>query len=381
MDVVTLAQALVRAESVTPAGPAVFDVIAAPLAAAGFTVERLTFGEGADSVENLVATRGGNGPHLALCGHVDVVPPGDPARWTHPPFSGAIEGDTLHGRGAQDMKGGVAAMVSAALKWAADGGPGRITLLITGDEEGPAVHGTADLVDWCRDRMAFDAALVGEPTSRAVLGDTVKVGRRGSVTGTVRVRGTQGHVAYPEKADNPIPALLAIATALGEPLDEGTDVFQPSNLEIVSIDVGNPADNLIPAEATLRFNVRFNDTWTSETLIAALTDRMTAVAPPERFDLTWRVSGEAFRAEDPRFVDTVCSAIEEATGVHPELSTGGGTSDARFIIALCPVAEFGAVGDRMHQIDEATSCDELRRLSAAYGTLIGRILGPGSPYA
>lgn len=375
MDVVSLAQALVRAQSVTPAGPTVFDVLEKPLQAAGFTVERLSFGEGNAAVLNLVATRGGNGPHLALCGHVDTVPPGDTAAWTHGPFDGVIDGDTLYGRGAQDMKGGVAAMAGAAIRWADKNGPGRISLLITGDEEGPAIHGTRDLVEWCKERMAVDVAIVGEPTSRKVLGDTIKVGRRGSVTGTVRVTGRQGHVAYPDAADNPIPDLLAISAALLAPLDDGTDVFQPSNLEVVSVDVGNPADNVIPAEATLRFNVRFNDEWTSARLMEALEARMLAAAPERKRELQWRVSGEAFRANDPQFIATVTDAVEAATGVRPEATTGGGTSDARFIVSLCPVVEFGAVGDRMHQVDEATSCAELRRLEDTYSALIGRIMG------
>lgn len=380
VPVVDLAQRLVRSQSVTPAGSAVFDILATRLEAAGFRVERPVFGEGEAAVENLVATWGdgaGNAPHIALCGHVDVVPTGDPDAWHHPPFDGVIADGILHGRGAQDMKGGVAAMTAAAIDWAqggAGGGRGAITLLITGDEEGPAVNGTRRLVDWCRGRFDFNAAIVGEPTSRERLGDVVKIGRRGSLTGTVTVLGKQGHAAYPEAADNPVPRALALAQSLLPPLDDGTAHFQPSNLEIVSIDVGNPADNVIPASITIRFNVRFNDEWTSRTLIAALEERM-ASANAGRTDVSWRVSGEAFRAQDPALLGAVAAAVEEVTGLTPVQSTTGGTSDARFLIALCPTVEVGAVGDRMHQVDEQTSTADLETLAEIYAAILRRLVG------
>lgn len=372
-DPVALAEALIRAESVTPAGPAVFDVVEAALRDAGFAVERLTFAEdGSAPVENLFATRG-EGRHLALAGHVDVVPPGPREAWTHDPFGAVTVGDTLYGRGAQDMKGGVAAMIAAAARWSARGDPGRISFLITGDEEGVAINGTRPLVAWCAERHPIDAAIVGEPTSREVLGDTIKVGRRGSISGAVRVRGVQGHVAYPEKASNPIPVLFAIGEALLVPLDDGNAHFAPSNLEIVSVDVGNPAFNVIPAEATLRFNVRANDEWTVETLKAHLAERIRAVAPDAA--LAWHPGASgAFRTADPELLGRISAAVSAATGVTPEATTGGGTSDARFIKDHCPVVEFGAVGSTMHQIDERTSVTELRALCDAYGAIIDAVL-------
>ena len=375
IDPVALAEALIRAESVTPAGPHVFDIVERALADAGFAVERLTFAEeGADPVENLFATRG-EGRHLALAGHVDVVPPGPREAWTHDPFGAVTEGDTLYGRGAQDMKGGVAAMIAAAARWSANGGPGRLSFLITGDEEGIAINGTRPLVAFAAARHPIDAAIVGEPTSREVLGDTIKVGRRGSVSGEVRVRGVQGHVAYPEKAHNPIPALFAIGEALGEPLDAGNAHFAPSNLEIVSVDVDNPAYNVIPAAATLRFNVRANDEWTVETLKAHLAERILGAAPEA--ELAWHPGASgAFRTADPALLARITAAIAAATGVTPEATTGGGTSDARFIKDHCPVVEFGAVGSTMHQIDERTSVTELRALCDAYGAIIDAVLAP-----
>lgn len=372
-DPVPLAQALIRAKSVTPAGPAAFDCVAEPLAAAGFAMERLVFGEGEGAVTNLFATKG-LGRHIMFAGHVDVVPPGDRALWDDDPFSGAIDGDRLYGRGAQDMKGGLAAMVTAALRWAESGEAGQVSLLITGDEEGPAINGTRAMVPWCAERMRVDGAIVGEPTSSTVLGDTVKVGRRGSLTGTLTVEGLQGHAAYPEKALNPIPTLLVAGQALGEPLDGGTEAFPATNLEIVSIDVGNPADNVIPAAATMRFNVRFCDLWTGESLQQALRERIERVAGNVPFSLSFRLSGEAFRADDPAFVAQVAGAIEATLGVKPVLSTSGGTSDARFIAALCPVVEFGAVGDLMHQANEATSCADLRRLADTYRAILSAAL-------
>ena len=375
-DPLPLAQALIRAESVTPASPAVFDIVAEALDAAGFAVERVRFAEGGTPVENLYATRG-SGRHLALAGHVDVVPPGADTAWTHPPFSAAVDGDTLFGRGAQDMKGAVAAMIAAATDWAADDGPGQVSFVITGDEEGAAIDGTAPLMAWCAERTTFDAALVGEPTSRRVLGDTIKVGRRGSLSATVTVHGRQGHVAYQELADSPVPSLFAIGLALKDPLDEGSDRFAPTNLEVVSVDIGNPAWNVIPARAVLRFNVRFNDHWSFETLKAELSRRITDAAPGREVDVAWERSlSEVFLTRDEALVGAVSAAVEAATGVRPEATTGGGTSDARFIKSYCPVVEFGAVGDTMHQVDERTSIAELRRLAAAYRAIIDAVLAP-----
>lgn len=382
-DPVMFAKALIREESVTPAGPAVFNVLETALTDAGFEVERMTFAErGAGAVENLFATAGGEGTHLALAGHVDVVPPGEAAAWTHAPFDGAIEGDTLFGRGAQDMKGAVAAMVSAAAAWRADGGPGRVSFLITGDEEGPAINGTRPLADWCAERLPFDVSLVGEPTSRAVLGDTIKVGRRGSLSCVVTVSGVQGHVAYQHKALNPIPALLAIGTALNAPIDDGSAEFAPSNLEIASIDVGNPAFNVIPAEATLRFNVRFNDHWSMGSLKEMLALRIEGVVGTEgqngpRVAIEWQDgASDVFLTRNDDLIERVQAAVEATTGVRPEATTGGGTSDARFLKDHGPVVEFGAVGSTMHQVNERTSISELRTLAAAYRAIIERVLAP-----
>jgi succinyl-diaminopimelate desuccinylase len=374
-DPAPIAVDLIRAESITPAGPAVFDVAARLLQGAGFEVTRLTFAEhGTVPVENLFATRG-SGRHLAFAGHLDVVPPGPPEAWTHPPFAGAVDGDTLYGRGAQDMKGAIAAMIAAALDWAADGAPGRLSLLLTGDEEGPSVNGTAPLVAWAAERHPIDAAVVGEPTSRERLGDTIKVGRRGSLSATVTVTGRQGHVAYQHLARNPVPDLLAIGQALLSPLDTGNPRFAPSNLEIVSVDVGNPAWNVIPARASLRFNVRFNDGWTAGSLMNELERRIAAAAPGATVATVFEAASDAFLTHDAALIGAVTRAVEAVTGVRPEATTGGGTSDARFIKSFCPVVEFGAVGDTMHQVDERTSLDELRRLAAAYRAIIDAVLG------
>nr|WP_255720183.1 succinyl-diaminopimelate desuccinylase [Acuticoccus kalidii] len=374
-DPLPIAQSLIRAESVTPAAPAVFDVVEAALGAAGFAVERITFAkDGSPPVENLFATRG-EGRHLAFAGHVDVVPPGPIEAWSHDPFAAIVEGDTLHGRGAQDMKGAVAAMIAAATDWAEANGSGRLSFLITGDEEGVAINGTAALMEWCDSRTRFDAAIVGEPTSRKVLGDTIKVGRRGSLSATVTVSGRQGHVAYQELADNPVPALLAIGQALNATLDAGSGPFAPSNLEIVSIDVGNPAWNVIPASATLRFNVRFNDRWTRDSLKSELTRRIETAAPAATVAIAWESGhGDAFVTRDEALIAAVTKAVEGVTGVTPEPNTGGGTSDARFIKDYCPVLEFGGVGDLLHQVNERTPVSELRRLAETYRAIIDTVL-------
>lgn len=378
VDPAALAQALIRAESVTPAGPAAFDVVETALAGAGFAVERMIFAEdGTAPVENLFATKGSGGRHLAFAGHVDVVPTGPREAWTHDPFGGTIDGDTLHGRGAQDMKGGVAAMIAAAAAWDGAPGSGRISFLITGDEEGRALNGTRPLVAHVAARDPIDATILGEPTSRAVLGDTIKIGRRGSVSCEVTVTGVQGHVAYQEKAHNPVPALLSIGQALLEPLDSGSEAFAPSNLEIVSVDIGNTAFNVIPAAARLRFNVRINDRWTLATLKDMLDARIAAAAPDITLSVDWQAgASEAFYNPDTALIERVTDAIHRTTGVRPEATTGGGTSDARFIKNHCPVLEFGAVGSMMHQINEQTSLAELRRLADTYRAIIDAVLAP-----
>jgi succinyl-diaminopimelate desuccinylase len=378
--VVEIAQALLRVPSLTPAGPAAFDLVEAWLAAAGFTVRRRAFAEpGTAEAINLWAEIGEGGPHLAFNGHLDVVPPGPEARWRHGPYSGDLADGELWGRGAVDMKGGVAAFIAAALAHVATHGRdgGHLSILLTGDEEGPAVNGTRKIVDWCAAEGAvFDAAIVGEPTSVARLGDTVKIGRRGSLSGTVTIAGVQGHVAYPERAANPVPPLLAIAAALKvPPLDAGTAHFAPSNLEIVSVDVGNPSWNVIPGEARLRFNVRYNDTYSRDTLPDEIARRVAAVPLPAGVTATLAIEpgyGDVFLTASGPFVEAVAGAIGDVTGLVPELGTGGGTSDARFLKDLCPVVEFGLVGTTMHQLDERVPVAELEALTAIYGRLLAR---------
>ncbi|WP_075221913.1 succinyl-diaminopimelate desuccinylase [Acuticoccus yangtzensis] len=379
LDSLPLARELIRAESVTPAGPAAFDLVEGALTAAGFTVTRMMFDSAGTPIENLYAHIGTGGRHLALAGHVDVVPAGNPDAWSHAPFAASVDGDTLYGRGAQDMKGAVAAMITAAADWAATGAPdrgeGQLSFIITGDEEGAAVDGTAPLIAWAAERTRIDAAIVGEPTSVKVLGDTIKIGRRGSMSAEVTVTGRQGHVAYQHLAASPVPALLAIGQALKAPLDEGTAQFLPTNLEIVSIDIANPAWNVIPESGRLRFNVRFNDLWEPDALRAELIRRITGAAGDMAVDIAWQPShGGAFRTKDDALIAAVTGAIRATTGVTPEATTGGGTSDARFIKDYCPVVEFGGVGDTMHQVNERTSIAELTRLTAAYRAIIDAVL-------
>jgi succinyl-diaminopimelate desuccinylase len=369
-----LAQALIRCPSVTPAEGGALAAMAEVLAEAGFAVERPVFSEpGTPAVENLFARLGEGRPCLVFAGHTDVVPPGDPARWRHPPFEAAVEGGELYGRGAVDMKGGIACMMAAALGFARERGPacgGSIAFLVTGDEEGPAVNGTVKLLEWAHARgERFDHCLLGEPTNPNELGDTVKIGRRGSLTGTLAVHGRQGHVAYPHLAENPIRGMTRLLDALmAEPLDGGTDHFDASNLEITTVDVGNPAANVIPAEARAVFNIRFNDRWTPRTLAAELRRRLQrAAAQRIRYEVAFEATNAvAFLTEPDEFVTLVADAVEAETGRRPKLSTTGGTSDARFIKNACPVVEFGLVGRTMHQVDERVALADLDRLAAIY---------------
>ena len=367
LDVVALTQALLRADSVTPARGTVFDVLEAALTSIGFVVDRFTVGEAPDGpVENLLATRGRGGRHLAFAGHVDVVPPGQ--GWTDSPWAGAERGGLLYGRGAVDMKGAVAAFAAAAAEQAG----GALSLIITGDEEGPATYGTVALIERMAERgIAPDWCLVGEPTSTQRLGDMMKIGRRGSVNIWLTVPGRQGHVAYPHLADNPIPKLIAI---LGDVeaivLDSGNRWFQPSNIEVTDITVGNPAHNVIPAQAEARLSIRFND----EQSGAALIERIRAIAQDHAPDaiVTGRISGEAFLTKPGALSAAAAAAIEAQTGLVPELSTTGGTSDARFLSRLCPTVEFGLLNATMHKVDEAVAIDDLRTLTAIYADLIRR---------
>jgi succinyl-diaminopimelate desuccinylase len=371
---VSLARDLLRCPSVTPAEGGALALLEARLEAAGFAVERMVFrDDNTPDVENLFATIGSGAPHFVFAGHTDVVPAGDQDAWAHPPFSGEIADGVLYGRGAVDMKGGIAAFAAAALEFveAHDGTiPGTLSFLITGDEEGPAINGTVKLLDWAKAQgHVFDACVVGEPTNPDALGDAIKVGRRGSLTGTVTVTGVQGHVAYPHLAKNPVPDLLALLGALqGLTLDDGNERFQPSNLEITTIDIGNTATNVIPRQAQARFNVRFNDIWSVESLRAKLRQALSDVPG---LSCDWSLafapdSSDSFLTHDAALIDALSEAVEAETGRRPELSTGGGTSDARFIKNYCPVVEFGLVGQTMHKIDERVATADLDRLAAIY---------------
>jgi succinyl-diaminopimelate desuccinylase len=366
VDVLALAQALLRADSVTPARGAVFDVLEAALVPIGFAVDRFVAGEAPDGpVENMIATRQGSGRHLAFAGHVDVVPPGE--GWSDTPWSGAVRGDLLYGRGAVDMKGAVAAFAAAASQ-ITDSGP--ISLLITGDEEGPATYGTPALIARMAARgIAPDLCLVGEPTSVRQLGDTVKIGRRGSVNIWIDIAGRQGHVAYPHLADNPIPPLVRVLAALEAlPLDAGNAWFQPSNLEITDVAVGNAAHNVIPGTAGARLNIRFNDEHSGLDLLERVTALVHTHAPAAT--VRGKISGEAFLTQPGALTAIVTDAIRAHTGLEAQLSTSGGTSDARFLSKLCPTIEFGLVNATMHQVDEAVAVADLATLTAIYTEVI-----------
>jgi succinyl-diaminopimelate desuccinylase len=376
-DFIALARALLRCPSVTPEEGGALAVIERTLAGAGFTVHRVTFTEpGTADVENLHARIGAGAPHLVFAGHTDVVPPGDEARWRHRPFGGDIADGMLFGRGAVDMKGAIACMLAAVLDHLAQNrGRGSISFLITGDEEGIAVNGTVKLLKWAAARgEKFDHCILGEPTSSKALGDTIKIGRRGSLNGTLIVAGTEGHVAYPALADNPVRRIVAIMSALmAERLDDGSAHFDPSNLEFTSVDVGNATVNVIPREARARFNIRFNDRHSQASLKALIEARAGAAAPGGHFRIEWeRSNADAFITAPGAFVDLAADAIAEVTGHAPQLSTSGGTSDARFIKDYCPVVEFGLVNETMHKIDERVATADLATLTAIYRRILDR---------
>ncbi|GAC1408525.1 MAG: succinyl-diaminopimelate desuccinylase [Novosphingobium sp.] len=373
-DPAALAERLIACPSVTPAAGLVFDCLEAMLVPLGFTVHRFSAGDAPDGpVENLFAVR--HGPpgcrHFAFAGHVDVVPPGE--GWTSAPFAPERRGDLLYGRGAVDMKGAIAAMVAAAAQIPADAG--TVSFVITGDEEGPARFGTVSLIEHMR--MAGhtpDLCLVGEPTSVNRLGDTVKIGRRGSVNMWLTVKGSQGHVAYPHLTDNPCRKLVALLAELNAlRLDEGTDWFQASNLEVTDIEVGNPAHNVIPGEARARISIRFNDLHTGQGLV----DRITKIAADHGGTVRAVISGESFLTAPGAFSDLVTAAIVAETGVTPDLSTTGGTSDARFLKALCPVIEFGLCNATMHKTDEAVALADLDVLARIYAQIARAALRQG----
>ena len=379
-DALSIARDLLRCPSVTPADAGALGVLENLLGDAGFEVNRVTFSEpGAADIDNLYARIGTGSPHITFAGHTDVVPAGDETRWTHGAFAGDVKDGMLYGRGAVDMKCGIACSVAATLEYlAANGGKpnGSISFVITGDEEDIAVNGTVKLLKWAAERgEKFDHCLLGEPSNVNEIGDTIKAGRRGSQSGTIIVDGVQGHVAYPHRASNPVPDIAAIIAALsGDPLDKGTEHFQPSNLEFTSVDVGNPAWNVIPAQARARFNIRYNDCHTRESLRALIEERV-AKASGNRIKahVAWEPSNaDVFRTKPGPFTDLVSAAIEDVTGRRPELNTGGGTSDARFITHYCPVLEFGLVGQTMHQIDERTPVTDLDKLTKIYRGVLDR---------
>ena len=393
---------LIRCPSVTPEEGGALRLLGERLEGLGFTVHRLAFGGGGTpQVHNLYARLGTAGPNLCFAGHTDVVPVGDAEAWTAPPFGGEVRDAEMVGRGAVDMKGAVACFVATCETWLETNEPrGSISLLLTGDEEGPAVAGTIKVLEWLEARAeTLDACILGEPTNPESLGDAVKIGRRGSMSGRIVVRGVQGHSAYPHLADNPVRGLTAlVASLMHPPLDEGTEHFEATNLEVTSLDVGNPATNVIPARASALFNVRFNDTWDADSLKAEIVRRLEAAAADDRlrpapalgpragerrgpvaFEVEWRDRpSPVFRTADERLIETVSAAVEDVTGRRPTLSTGGGTSDARFIKDACPVVEFGLVGQTMHQVDERVALADLDALTRVYTRVLDRYFEAGA---
>jgi succinyl-diaminopimelate desuccinylase len=383
-DPIAHAIALIRCPSVTPDQAGALDYMEDCLARAGFACHRQRFSSGGlPEVDNLYARIGGSGPHLAFAGHIDVVPPGDSAAWTVPPFAAEIRDGVLYGRGAVDMKGAVAAMMAAATRHVAASRPlkGSISFIITADEEGPAVNGTVALIDWMRQAGERpDFCLLGEPTHPTRMGEAIKIGRRGSLTGRIAVRGVQGHVAYPALTRNPLTGLVAAMKRIAEEqLDDGSENFAPSNLEVTSIDTGNPAVNVVPAAASAHFNVRFNDLHNAESLAALL--RALIEESLEGRGLTWDLdfesNAEAFLTEPGPSVQTLIEVSREITGLTPALSTDGGTSDARFIKNLCPVMEYGLVNKTIHKVDEMTPLIDIHVLTEIYQQFMARYFAAG----
>lgn len=385
-----LLQDLIRCPSVTPIEGGALDVLQSRLEPLGFVVQRKVFSKpGTPDVENLYARLGTQSPNLCFAGHTDVVPVGDENDWSSKPFEGQIVDGFMIGRGAVDMKGGIACFIAAVEEYLEqnDAVPGSISLLITGDEEGPAVNGTIAILDWLVEGgEKIDACVVGEPTNPNQIGDAIKIGRRGSISGTVEVAGIQGHAAYPHLADNPARGITALVAALMEKTyDDGTKDFQPTNLEVTSIDIGNPAFNVIPNRATARFNIRFNDTWTADTIKEEIENRLDAAAKDPslrpalngeaRPAVDWSVTyterpSHVFLTNDDKLIASLSAAVKGVTGTQPDLSTGGGTSDARFIKDVCPVVEFGLVGQTMHQVDERVALSDLDTLTDIYGKFL-----------
>ena len=384
-DAVQLAQALIRCPSITPAEGGALSLLEGVLKKLGFTCHRMTFSEaGTPDIDNLYARVGTGGPNLCFAGHTDVVPPGDEAAWSAGPFAGEIRDGVLYGRGAADMKGAVACFVAAAAAYLKEcnGQPhGSISLLITGDEEGPAINGTVKVLDWLKQRgEKLDACIVGEPSNPQAIGDEIKIGRRGSVNGEIVVQGRQGHSAYPALADNPIPKLARIIDRLAAlKLDGGTERFEPSSVEVTIISVPNTATNVIPGQARAVFNVRLNDNWTrerlEETTRGCCEKAAAEVGADMRLGFSW--SGDAFCTEPGPLLDTMVEAVRDVSGRTPALSTGGGTSDARFIKDTCPVIEFGLVNATIHKVDEQVPVADLEQLTAIYTQFLRRFFKAG----
>ncbi|MCA1491064.1 succinyl-diaminopimelate desuccinylase [Sinorhizobium alkalisoli] len=381
---------LIRCPSVTPTEGGALATLEAMLSPLGFKVDRMVAQEaGTPDIENLYARLGTQGPHLMFAGHTDVVPVGDEAAWSHGPFSAEIAGGEMYGRGAVDMKGGIACFVAAVARHIETHGPpqGSVSFLITGDEEGPAINGTVKLLEWAAGKgERWDACLVGEPTNPDALGEMIKIGRRGSLSGRITVHGVQGHAAYPHLADNPVRGVVQLVQALMHPpFDKGTENFQSSNLEVTTVDVGNVAVNVIPAKASAAFNIRFNDSWTVESLKAEIVSRLDEAAKDDRlrpgrapvsYEIVWNERpSHVFLTRNDALIESLSGAVESVTGRRPKLSTTGGTSDARFIKDYCPVVEFGLVGQTMHMVDERVAVADLETLTNIYESFIARWFG------
>ena len=372
VDPIALARQLINCPSVTPASGEVFDLLEAALKPLGFEVHRWVMGEPPDGpTENMVAIRGSGSPHFGFAGHLDVVPPGE--GWSGDPFGGEIADGVLVGRGANDMKSAIAAYVAAVSRMGET--EGTLSLLITGDEEGYAVYGTPRIIDWLNERQIRpDMILIGEPTSVDRLGDTVKIGRRGSVNMWIEVPGVQGHVAYPHRATNPVPSLARVIAALDSVhLDDGTDTFPPSNLEFTAISTPTNASNVIPGSATAQLNIRFNNLHKGADLVRMVEEIAEREAPGAK--VRARISGEAFLTPPGQLYDVVVEAIEEETGEKPELSTSGGTSDGRFLIQLCPVVDFGLPNATMHKVGEHAAVEDIHALSRIYERIVRKVIG------
>ena len=373
LDVIKLSQDLIRCASVTPLDEGAQQILIDQLEAMGFECHVLPFGEGEERILNLFARLGTEGPHICYAGHTDVVPAGDDAAWTHPPFAAEIHDGILYGRGSQDMKGSVACFVSAISKYIEEHGKpaGSISMLITGDEEDLAINGTVKVLEWMEENGHIpDVCIVGEPTNPEHLGQEIKVGRRGSLTGKLTVKGTQGHVAYPHLVDNPIPKMAKLVDALAShEFDHGTEFFAASSLQFTTIDVGNPATNVVPAEAKAAFNIRFNDTWSRETLRTKIIDIFDTVGVD--YELEWTRDGSESFVNDVEGLPTLMrEAVKDVVGEEPEFTTTGGTSDARFVTQYCPVVEYGPINNSMHKIDECVPVEALEKVRDVYARVL-----------